>query len=99
MQAINKARVATRILFITAHPDDETAGLLAYLSRGLDADVALLTLTRGQGGQNAVGPEQDGAAGRDSHDGIAGGGQPIRRASIFHARAWTPDFRKAPSAR
>jgi LmbE family N-acetylglucosaminyl deacetylase len=59
VQAINKARIATRILFITAHPDDETAGLLAYLSRGLYADVALLTVTRGQGGQNAVGPEQD----------------------------------------
>ena len=32
--------------------------LLTYLSRGLHADVALLTLTRGQGGQNALGPEQ-----------------------------------------
>jgi len=63
VEAINKARVATRILFITAHPDDETASLLAYLSRGLDADVALLTITRGQGGQNAIGPEQDGPLG------------------------------------
>jgi LmbE family N-acetylglucosaminyl deacetylase len=63
VEAINKARVATRILFITAHPDDETASLLAYLSRGLNADVALLTITRGQGGQNAIGPEQDGPLG------------------------------------
>ncbi len=63
VETINKARVVTRILFITAHPDDENAGLLAYLSRGLDADVALLTLTRGQGGQNAIGPEQDGPLG------------------------------------
>jgi len=58
VEAINKARVATRILFITAHPDDEWASLLTYLSRGLNADVALLTITRGQGGQNAIGPEQ-----------------------------------------
>jgi len=58
VEAIDKARVTTRILFITAHPDDEASGLLVYLSRGLDADVALLTLTRGQGGQNAIGPEQ-----------------------------------------
>jgi LmbE family N-acetylglucosaminyl deacetylase len=63
VEAINKSRVATRILFITAHPDDESASLLAYLSRGLDADVGLLTITRGQGGQNAIGPEQDGQLG------------------------------------
>jgi LmbE family N-acetylglucosaminyl deacetylase len=56
--AIQKTRVATRILFVTAHPDDEWASLLTYLSRGLNADVGLLTLTRGQGGQNAIGPEQ-----------------------------------------
>ena len=58
VEAIDKARVSTRILFITAHPDDEWASLLTYLSRGLNADVALLTITRGQGGQNAIGPEQ-----------------------------------------
>jgi LmbE family N-acetylglucosaminyl deacetylase len=63
VEAINKARVRTRILFITAHPDDEWSSLLAYLSHGLDADVGLLTITRGQGGQNAIGPEQDGALG------------------------------------
>jgi LmbE family N-acetylglucosaminyl deacetylase len=63
VEAINKARISTRILYITAHPDDEDAGLLAYLSRGLYADVAMLTLTRGQGGQNAIGPEQDGPLG------------------------------------
>jgi LmbE family N-acetylglucosaminyl deacetylase len=58
VEAIDKARVTTRILFITAHPDDEWASLLTYLSRGLNADVGLLTITRGQGGQNAIGPEQ-----------------------------------------
>ncbi len=63
VEAIHKARVSTRILFITAHPDDEWSSLLAYLSHGLNADVALLTITRGQGGQNAIGPEQDGELG------------------------------------
>jgi LmbE family N-acetylglucosaminyl deacetylase len=63
IEAINKSRVTTRILFVTAHPDDEWSGLLTYLSRGLDTDVGLLTLTRGQGGQNAIGPEQGGALG------------------------------------
>jgi LmbE family N-acetylglucosaminyl deacetylase len=63
VHAINQSRVDTRIMYITAHPDDETPGLMTYLSRGLNADVAILTLTRGQGGQNAIGPEQDGELG------------------------------------
>ena len=58
MEAIDSARITTRILYITAHPDDESATLLTYLARGLHADVALLTLTRGEGGQNDLGPEQ-----------------------------------------
>lgn len=39
---------------VTAHPDDEDGGLLAYQTRGLGARAALLTLTRGEGGQNAM---------------------------------------------
>jgi LmbE family N-acetylglucosaminyl deacetylase len=58
IEAIDSARVTTRILYITAHPDDESAAVLTYLARGLHADVALLTLTHGEGGQNALGPEQ-----------------------------------------
>jgi LmbE family N-acetylglucosaminyl deacetylase len=58
IEAIERARVTTRILFVTAHPDDESAATLTYLARGLHADVALLTLTRGEGGQNDLGPEQ-----------------------------------------
>ena len=58
IEAIDSARVTTRILYITAHPDDESAAVLTYLARGLHANVALLSLTRGEGGQNALGPEQ-----------------------------------------
>jgi LmbE family N-acetylglucosaminyl deacetylase len=58
IEAIDSARVTTRILYITAHPDDESAAALTYLARGLHADVALLSLTRGEGGQNDLGPEQ-----------------------------------------
>jgi LmbE family N-acetylglucosaminyl deacetylase len=95
VQAIHKARVTTRILYVTAHPDDETAALLAYLSRGLYADVALLTITRGQGGQNAIGPEQDAPLGvvrttellaADSHYGT----------HQFFTRAVDPGFSKSP---
>jgi LmbE family N-acetylglucosaminyl deacetylase len=58
IEAIESAGVATRILYITAHPDDESAAVLTYLARGLHADVALFSITRGEGGQNALGPEQ-----------------------------------------
>src|SRR5207302_9041117 len=58
VQAIERARVTTRILYVTAHPDDESGAVLTYLARGLHADVALLSLTRGEGGQNDLGPEQ-----------------------------------------
>jgi LmbE family N-acetylglucosaminyl deacetylase len=58
VEAIDNARVTTRILYVTAHPDDESSSVLTYLARGLHADVALLSLTRGEGGQNALGPEQ-----------------------------------------
>jgi LmbE family N-acetylglucosaminyl deacetylase len=58
IEAIESARVTTRILYVTAHPDDESSSLLTYLARALHADVALLTLTRGEGGQNDLGPEQ-----------------------------------------
>jgi LmbE family N-acetylglucosaminyl deacetylase len=58
IEAIDAARVTTRILYITAHPDDESSAILTYLARGLHADVALLSITRGEGGQNALGPEQ-----------------------------------------
>jgi LmbE family N-acetylglucosaminyl deacetylase len=46
-----------RVLMIGAHPDDEDTQLLVLLSRGLGAQVAYLSLTRGEGGQNLIGPE------------------------------------------
>src|SRR5882672_9967036 len=58
IEAIDSARVTTRILYVTAHPDDESGAVLTYLARGLHAEVVLLSLTRGEGGQNDLGPEQ-----------------------------------------
>jgi LmbE family N-acetylglucosaminyl deacetylase len=58
IETIDRARITTRILYVTAHPDDEPGYVLTYLARGLHADVVLLTLTRGEGGQNDLGPEQ-----------------------------------------
>jgi hypothetical protein len=46
-----------RVLMIGAHPDDEDTNLLAWLARGAKVDAAYLSLTRGDGGQNAIGTE------------------------------------------
>jgi LmbE family N-acetylglucosaminyl deacetylase len=45
------------VMQTTAHPDDEQSGLLTFLSRGTGARTALLTLNRGEAGDNAVGKE------------------------------------------
>ena len=50
-------RPAPRVLVIAAHPDDEDTGLITLLARGQGADVAYLSLTRGDGGQNLIGNE------------------------------------------
>src|SRR5262245_44408250 len=42
---------------IGAHPDDEDTQLLVLLSPGMGAQAAYLSLTRGEGGQNLIGPE------------------------------------------
>ena len=53
------ARLSTtaRVLHIGAHPDDEDTALLCALARGEGARVAYLSLNRGEGGQNGIGPE------------------------------------------
>ncbi len=45
------------VLYIAAHPDDENTLLIAYLSRARNYRTAYLSLTRGDGGQNVLGPE------------------------------------------
>ena len=54
-QLLKKLNTRASLMTIIAHPDDEDGGMLAYESRGVGARVALLTLTRGEGGQNIVG--------------------------------------------
>jgi LmbE family N-acetylglucosaminyl deacetylase len=46
-----------RVLVVGAHPDDEDTSLLALLALGGGADAAYLSLSRGEGGQNLIGPE------------------------------------------
>jgi hypothetical protein len=44
-------------MMTTAHPDDENNGLLAYYAHGMGFRTSLVTATRGEGGQNEIGPE------------------------------------------
>ncbi len=46
-----------RLLVIGAHPDDEDTSLLALVSRGMGGEAAYLSLSRGDGGQNLLGPD------------------------------------------
>src|SRR5690606_28164414 len=61
--ALRRLGNTARVLVIAAHPDDENTPLLSALALGSGADVAYLSLTRGEGGQNAIGPELQEALG------------------------------------
>jgi len=54
---LNRLNTTASVMMIGAHPDDEDSALLAYLARGENARTAYLSLTRGDGGQNIIGPE------------------------------------------
>jgi LmbE family N-acetylglucosaminyl deacetylase len=56
-QRLLKLQTTASVMHTTAHPDDEHGGVLAQLSRGQGARVSLLTLTRGESGDNAIGSE------------------------------------------
>ena len=53
----NSASGTARVLMIGAHPDDEDTQLLAWLARRRHVETAYLSLTRGDGGQNLLGPQ------------------------------------------
>jgi LmbE family N-acetylglucosaminyl deacetylase len=55
--ALRRLITTGTLMMATAHPDDENNGLLAWASRGLGVRTTLATATRGDGGQNEIGPE------------------------------------------
>ena len=55
--ALQKLNVLGRILYIAAHPDDENTYLMALWANGSLYETAYLSITRGDGGQNLIGPE------------------------------------------
>lgn len=56
-ESIKKLNFLGSVLYIAAHPDDENTRLISYLSNHVKARTAYLSLTRGDGGQNLIGPE------------------------------------------
>lgn len=54
---MKKLNVLGSALYVAAHPDDENTRLIAYLSKEALVNTAYLAITRGDGGQNLVGPE------------------------------------------
>lgn len=55
---LKKLQVCGSVLYIAAHPDDENNTLLPYFAKEKLYRTAYLSLTRGDGGQNLIGPEQ-----------------------------------------
>ena len=54
---IKKLNFLGTVLYFAAHPDDENTRVISYFSNHLLARTAYLSLTRGDGGQNLIGPE------------------------------------------
>ncbi len=54
---IQKLNFLGSVLYIAAHPDDENTRLISYLSNDIKARTGYLSLTRGDGGQNLIGPQ------------------------------------------
>ncbi len=71
---LDQRPAALRILYIAAHPDDENTRLIAHWSQFNGYEVAYLSLTQGEGGQNILGPELGEALGV------------IRREELYAAR-------------
>ncbi|HUM03092.1 MAG TPA: PIG-L family deacetylase, partial [Thermoanaerobaculia bacterium] len=55
--ALKKLNVVGSVLYIAAHPDDENTAFLAWGAKGQLVSTAYLAITRGDGGQNLIGPE------------------------------------------
>jgi LmbE family N-acetylglucosaminyl deacetylase len=54
---LKKLNVVGSVMYIAAHPDDENTRLLAYLANGRQLETSYFSCTRGDGGQDLIGPE------------------------------------------
>jgi LmbE family N-acetylglucosaminyl deacetylase len=62
-QTLKRLNTWASLLIIIAHPDDEDGAMLTYETRGHGVRGAQLTLTRGEGGQNAISADANDALG------------------------------------
>ena len=56
-ESLQKLNFLGSVLYVAAHPDDENTRLISYFSNHVKARTAYLSMTRGDGGQNLIGPE------------------------------------------
>ncbi len=56
-EGIKKLNFLGSVLYVAAHPDDENTTAISYFANTVKARTAYLSLTRGDGGQNIIGPE------------------------------------------
>ncbi len=54
---LQKLNFLGSVMYVAAHPDDENTRLISWFSNDVKARTAYLSLTRGDGGQNLIGPE------------------------------------------
>ena len=59
LQELRSFREMGSVLYVAAHPDDENTQLITWFARGRGLRTAYLSVTRGDGGQNVLGPEFD----------------------------------------
>ncbi len=59
LESIKKLNVLGSVLYVAAHPDDENTRLITFLSKDQKLRTAYVSLTRGDGGQNLIGPQLD----------------------------------------
>ena len=57
--ALEKLNTLGSVLYVAAHPDDDNTSMLSYFSSGKHLRAGYLAMTRGDGGQNLIGNEQD----------------------------------------
>jgi LmbE family N-acetylglucosaminyl deacetylase len=63
LQQLRSFATVGSVLYVAAHPDDENTQVITYLARGRGYRTAYLSLTRGDGGQNLLGPQLGAALG------------------------------------
>lgn len=56
-ESIKKLNFLGTVLYVAAHPDDENTRMISYFSNEVHARTGYLSITRGDGGQNLIGPE------------------------------------------